>query len=212
MRVDDRLPPVDLEWHAARLYLLFTPARCVQDPWLTLAQALDGGVQMVQWRVREADPDGLSRCLRACEERMVPVVVNDDVQLSVEHGAAGAHVGQEDLPATEARRLLGPERLLGVSTHDLGQATAATTAGADYLGFGPCFPTITKGYDHGQPAGALAAVVRASPVPVFAIGGIDAGNLPQVLAAGCRRVAVSRAILRAPDPGAAARRLRQLLD
>lgn len=197
-----------MEWRAARLYLLFTPELCATDPWHTLAAALDGGVQLVQWRVKEADPEGLTRCIRLCSEREdpVPVIVNDQVQMAVDHGACGAHVGQQDMPAKEARRILG-RRCLGVSTHSIEEVQAAVAAGADYLGFGPCFPTTTKGYDRGQPRGALARVLAQSPVPVFAIGGIEPSNIDSIVEQGCERVAVSRAILTAADPKGVAAQL-----
>ncbi len=203
-----------MEWRAARLYLLFTPELCAGDPWHTLARALDGGVQLVQWRVKAADSAGLARCIRACSEREVGVIVNDHVQMAVDQGACGAHVGQQDLAPDEARRILGRGRCLGVSTHNMADVQAAldADAGTDYLGFGPCFPTATKGYRQGQPPGALAQAVACSPVPVFAIGGITLHNVGQVLAQGCRRVAVSRAILGATDPRAAAELLRQRVD
>ena len=205
-----------MEWRSARLYLLFTPELCAGDPWQTLTAALDGGVQLVQWRVKAADSAGLTRCIRLCSERelAVPVIVNNHVQMAVDHGACGAHVGQRDLAPAEARRILGSSHCLGVSTHTMAEADAAVgaDAGSDYLGFGPCFPTATKGYRHGQPAGALAQAIAHSPVPVFAIGGIGPDNIEEVLAEGCRRVAVSSAILSATDPRAAATLLRQRLD
>jgi len=197
---------------SARLCLLFTPAACRDDPWRTLAEAIAGGVDLVQWRVKAHDPHGAARCLAACTEAGVPLVVNDDVDLAVALGAAGAHVGQDDLPAARARALLGPDRILGVSTHDLDQLGAAERAGADYVGFGPCYPTATKGYTEGLGEAAVAEAVRRAGVPVFAIGGIDAERARRLAAAGCRHVAVSSAILAAPDPRAAARALRTALD
>lgn len=187
-----------------RLYLLFTPELCRGEPFATLAAALAGGVDLVQWRVKQSDPTGLRRCMELCAEAGVPVLVNDDVELAVASGAAGAHVGQQDMPAARARALLGPRRLLGVSTHSLAELRAAERDGADHVGFGPCFPTATKGYATAQPAGALRAALAATRLPVFAIGGITAANLPLVLAEGATRIAVAGAILQAEDPGAAA--------
>ena len=157
-------------------------------------------------------PPGLEDALFACERAGVPLIINDDPTLAVDVGADGAHVGQEDLPAAEARVVLGPDRALGVSTHDLTQIRAAEADGADHLGFGPCFPTTTKGYTEGQPREAVRAAAAATRLPLFAIGGITADNLPELLEVGVRRVAVSSAILAAPDPERAARRLRDLLD
>jgi thiamine-phosphate pyrophosphorylase len=193
---------------AARLYLLFTPGLCTGAPWATLAAALDGGVDMVQWRVARPARRGLARCLAICGERSVPVIVNDDVALAVAAGAAGAHVGQADVPARAARAQLRAGQVLGVSTHDVAQVRAAQDDGADYLGFGPCFPTATKGYAAGVGAAAIRAAVAAARVPVFAIGGIAPANVGELLALGVTRVAVSGAVLRAADPRAAAAALR----
>lgn len=197
----------------SRLYLLFTPALCVGDPRRTLEQALAAGVDLVQWRVAAPDADGLQRCREICSARSVPVLVNDDVMLAVRSRAHGAHVGADDMPAAAARRLLG-DRWLGVSTHDLAQIRAAVDSGADYIGFGPCFPTATKGYAEGQPDAAIAAAVAAATaaaLPLFAIGGITADNLPRLRRLGVQRIAVSAAILQAADPFAATTALCQQL-
>jgi thiamine-phosphate pyrophosphorylase len=195
-----------------RLYLLFSPALCRREPVRNLELALDGGVDRVQWRLPGRDRDGLERCLAVCRERGVPVIVNDDVELAVLADADGAHVGQGDMPVARARAVLGAQRALGASTHDAEQIRAAERAGADHFGFGPCFPTATKGYARGLGPQALALALRATLLPVYAIGGITAENLPELLAVGCTRIAVSSAILRASDPCAAAARLRALLD
>lgn len=195
----------------ARLCLLFTPSVCRSDPWDTLAAALAGGVDLVQWRVKDDRTVGLERCLALCRAHAVEVIVNDDPALAVTAGAAGAHVGQDDLSAAAAREVLGPTRLLGVSTHDAAQLAAAHAAGADYAGFGPCFATATKGYREGLGPEALRVALAGARLPVFAIGGITTDNLPALIAAGCTRVAVSSAILGAADPTDAARALRRLL-
>ena len=102
----------------------------------------------------------------------MPVLVNDHVKLAGQLGADGAHVGQHDMSAKQARRQLDG-LLLGVSTHDLQQLRSATAAGADYVGFGPCFPTATKGYEEGLPRKKIAAAATAAPIPLYAIGGIQ---------------------------------------
>ena len=190
-----------------QICLLFTPELCRTDPWQTLARALAAGLDLVQWRRKARDPQGLTLCLARCAEHGVPVIVNDFVDLACATAAAGAHVGQEDMPASEARRLLG-SKLLGVSTHDLPQLAAAAAAGADYVGFGPCFPTTTKGYATALPHGALAAALAAARIPLYAIGGITPANVGQVRALGCTRIAVSAAVLQAADPAAAVHALR----
>lgn len=195
-----------------RLYLLFTPALCRRDPWETLAQALRGGVDLVQWRVPGGgDRDGFERCRLQCRDAGVPLIVNDDVMLAVKSHCAGAHVGQDDMPADAARKLLG-RGWLGVSTHDPAQIKTALAAGADYLGFGPCYPTATKGYEVGKrPDEIAAALAAAGAVPVFAIGGITADRMPELRAVGVRHVAVSSAVLAAPDAERAAAELLQAI-
>jgi thiamine-phosphate pyrophosphorylase len=196
----------------ARLYLLFTPSLCRRDPWDTLARALEGGVDLVQWRVKADARADLARCMQVCGAAGVALIVNDHVELAVEVGAAGAHVGQEDMPAAAARQRLGDGKLLGVSTHDEAQIHAAQAAGADYVGFGPCYPTSTKGYTEGLGPARAAAAARSTTLPLFALGGIDALRARELVAAGCARVAVSSAILGATDPRRAARALRAVLD
>lgn len=196
-----------------RLYLLFTPSLCKADPWTTLSGAISGGVDLVQWRSKEPDPSGYLRCRDLCRRRGVPLLVNDDVMLAVRSQAHGGHVGQDDLPAEAARKLLF-QQWLGVSTHDEKQIAAAKEAGADYIGFGPCFPTATKGYAEGLPPAAIEAAVRAAAerdLPLFAVGGITAERLLPLRALGVDRVAVSSAILASDDPRAAAQALRRLL-
>ena len=134
-------------------------------------------------------------------------LVNDRLDLALAAEADGVHLGQDDLPVAVARRLLGPERLIGRSTHGLAQLRQAVAEGCDYVGVGPVHATPTK--PGREPAGLdyVRAAAAESPLPFFAIGGIDADNLPEVLAAGATRVAVVRAISAAPDPGAASRAL-----
>ncbi len=195
----------------AKLYLLFTPSLCRALPWPTLEAALTGGVDLVQWRLKEEDEYSLERCAEICTEHGVPLIVNDHVGAAGRLGLAGAHVGQEDMSAKQARAELGPHRLLGVSTHDLDQALKAQDDGADYLGFGPMYPTATKGYEQGQPLSALTEIMERIEIPVFAIGGITDENLPELIQSGCQRIALSSAILQAKDPELAAKNLRTVL-
>lgn len=196
-----------------RLYLLFTPDSCRRDPWQTLELAIAGGVDLVQWRKKSEDRTGFERCRTICRAHNVPLIVNDDVMLAVRGRAAGGHVGQTDMPIPAARKVL-VDRWLGVSTHDGKQIAEAAHEGADYIGFGPCHPTATKGYEHGKsPADIEAAVAAAAQhrVPLFAIGGINPGNLPGLRMLGVDRIAVSSHVLSAEDPKAAAAALRAFL-
>ena len=180
--------------------------------------ALEAGVRILQYRPKEpTSPDDRTRLEEArilrqlCQRHGALFVVNDRLDLALAVEADGVHLGQDDLPVAVARRLLGPERLIGCSTHAPQQLERAVAAGCDYVGVGPVNATPTK--PGREPVGLafVRAAAAASPVPFFAIGGIDAASLPAVLAAGARRVAVVRAITAAPDPRAAAAGLLALL-
>jgi len=194
---------------AARLYLC-TPVR---PDLAEFAEAvLAGGVDVVQLRDKQAEAGPLlaaAAVLRSAAERHDALfAVNDRADVALAAGADILHLGQDDLPRDWARRWVGPEVLLGRSTHDLDQARRAVEEGWDYLAAGPVYATATK---PGRPAtgpGLLAAVAALDPpVPWFAIGGIDLGTLDEVLAAGARRVVLVRAITDAGDPGRAAAEL-----
>jgi thiamine-phosphate pyrophosphorylase len=139
-------------------------------------------------------------------------IVNDNPSVALSSGADGVHVGQQDVTLLECRLLLGPDAIVGVSTHDLGEARGAAEGGADYVGFGPIFETATKA-EAVPPRGvkALEAVAAAVAVPVFAIGGLTAERVPSVLASGAHGVAISSAICGATDPEAATRAIRAIL-
>lgn len=191
------------------LYLLFTPELCRHDAIDTLAVALEAGVRIVQWRSKSEDRDLFQRAVALCREHRAPFLVNDDVMLALRGEVDGAHVGQHDMPADAARKLMFG-KLLGVSTHDVKQIRAAADARADYVGFGPCNPTETKDYTEGVGHEQIAAAVttcRELQLPMFAIGGITPANLPSLYALGVRRIAVSGYILRHETPGRATREL-----
>ena len=178
--------------------------------------ATAGGVQVVQVREKEL-PDqrlaALASALREpCERAGALLIVNDRPHVALAAGADGVHLGQDDMPVKEARRILGPDALIGVSTHDLDQVRQAVLDGASYVGVGPVHETPTK---PGRPAVGIELVRYAAKHarrPFFAIGGLHAGNLTPVLEAGARRAVVLRAIAAASDTQAAARELRMLLD
>jgi thiamine-phosphate pyrophosphorylase len=191
----------------ARLYLVVEAAA---EP--VLGPALRGGVDMVQLRDKDAGDDAILRAaahFRAlCDEHGALFWLNDRPDLGREAGADGVHLGQDDTPVGEAREQLGPNVLIGLSTHSPQQFDAALDSGADQLSVGPVWETPTKA---GRPAAGLDyvryAAERGGDVPWFAIGGIDAGNVGQVVAAGARRIVVVRAIRDADDPERAARAL-----
>lgn len=196
----------------ARLYLVLTPQVCRADPVETAAAAIDGGVDMVQLRDKEADDDGFLRLARelarVCRPRGVPLVLNDRVHLVLAAGADGVHVGEDDTPPEEIEKGM----IIGLSTHDRAEAMGAKGRGATYIGLGPMFPTGTKDLKR-APGGAalLREVLGATDLPVFPIGGITLARAPDLIAAGATRLAVSSAICAAEDPRAAAAALRALL-
>lgn len=192
------------------LYLLFDPRACRHEPWDTLRSAIAGGVDLVQWRTKGRDPELLPVALAICRAAGVPLVVNDDLELAAASGADGVHLGQDDAPVAVARARLGA-RCIGKSTHDQEQLAKAHQDGADCVGFGPCFPTATKGYRVGLPAEAIRAACANSRLPLFAIGGIDAPRASELRQLGVRRVAVGSAILAAADASVAAQAIRAAL-
>jgi thiamine-phosphate pyrophosphorylase len=189
----------------ARLYLVTPP-----QPESFLRAVLSAGVDIVQLRAKGAPDDDVlaaaevvSRC---CRKAGALFVVNDRPDLAVAADADGVHVGQDDMPPERARAVVGDERMVGLSTHSAEQLAAAL--GVDYVAVGPVQETPTK---PGRPAVGLELVREAAAhatVPFFAIGGITADNVDDVVAAGAARIAVVRALVDAPDPAAAARRLR----
>ncbi|HEX2233116.1 MAG TPA: thiamine phosphate synthase [Thermoleophilaceae bacterium] len=183
-----------------------------------LDAALAGGVDMVQLRDKEASDEELLGAAevfrRACDRHGALFWLNDRPDLVEAAGADGVHVGQHDMPAEEARALVGPDVLIGLSTHSPEQLEAALRSDADELSVGPVYETPTK---EGRPAAGLDYVRHAAQVagpdrPWFAIGGIDLDNVGEVIDAGARRIVVVRAIRDADDPRAAAAALRAALD
>ena len=199
----------------ARLYFVTDVRLGLEE---LLAAALAGGVDMVQLRDKSASDDELLRAAgmfrRLCDEHGALFWLNDRPDLVEACGADGVHVGHEDMPVADARRLAGPDVLVGLSTHSPEQLDAALAAGeADQLSVGPVWETPTK---EGRPAAGLEYVRYAASVagdrPWFAIGGIDLGNVRDVIAAGASRIVVVRAIRDADDPRAAATALREALE
>jgi thiamine-phosphate pyrophosphorylase len=182
----------------------------------TAEDMLKGGVGILQLRAKGHAPDQLlplATALQAlCQSANVPFIVNDFPLLAKACGANGVHVGQDDLSVAETRALVGPGVLVGKSTHSLAQAIAAMDEQPDYIGFGPLFATATKP-DY-VPVGLsdICAVHDAVSLPVFCIGGIKRENLPDVIAAGARRVVIVSGILQAGDITNYCRDCLQLLD
>jgi len=224
-----------------RLYVLITEAVC-QRPWMEAAEAaIRGGADCLQLREKHLSDRELLRRARLlvglCRERGVLCVVNDRPDIARLAGADGVHLGQDDLPVSEARWIVGPRGLIGKSTHSLEQVRAALGEGPDYIAVGPMYPSHTKPQEHVAGPETLAAVVRMvsrpsaaprcgaqsamseqtpfGPIPggriLVAIGGITADNVEAVMRAGAWAVAVCSAVVAQPDPEAAARRLKEAL-
>ena len=203
-----------------RLCVLVTSALCREDPVQVTAAALRGGADVVQLREKAMPGTELTalatKLASLCRERGALFVVNDRPRVAAASGAGGVHVGQEDASVAEARSCLPPGAVVGVSTHDGAELDAALRDGADYVGVGAVFATSTKG--RAVPVGGpgrlapLAARAEAAGVPAFAIGGIDEGNVGEVVRAGFTRIAVCGAVLRSDDPERVCRALRTALD
>lgn len=170
------------------------------------ARLLAGGVGLLQLRAKHAGPDAIcsvaGEVAPLCRAAGVPLILNDHPELVAATGADGVHVGQDDLPVAEVRKIVGENAIVGLSTHSLEQALASEKSAPDYIGFGPLFATPTKPDYQAIGLGDIGEVHRRVTRPIFCIGGIKRENLPEVLAAGARRVVIVSGILQAPDPAA----------
>lgn len=191
------------------LYLVTDQRNLTEEQFLHIVQeAIKGGVKMVQLREKEASARTLmglgKKLLAILRPQNIPLIINDRVDVAHALQADGVHLGQSDLPVAEARTILGPKALIGLSVETLEQ----NWEGADYLAASPIFATATK-RDHAPPWGldGLRQLCTVSQKPVFAIGGINETNIGEVRSAGAAGVAVVSAIFQAPCPQTAARRL-----
>jgi thiamine-phosphate pyrophosphorylase len=209
---------------SSRLYVLIDGKKS-ECEFVEHVQALiAAGVDILQLRDKLLDDRTLlSRAIllrrvidEAAREGEAPaeplIIVNDRPDIAVLSRADGVHVGQEELPVHEVRQILGPDMLIGVSTHTIEQARQAVLDGANYLGCGPVFPTATKRFDHFPGLDFLRQVAADIAIPAFAIGGIDERNLAQVLETGFRRAAIGSAITSATDPKEMAHSLKEKLS
>ena len=179
-------------------------------------QMIGGGVDVIQLRAK-AHPAAQIAQLAADLHRItfahsVPLIINDHSEIARIVSAEGVHVGQDDLPVADVREMAGPNCVVGKSTHSVDQAIRAFYEGADYIGFGPIFATPTKP-DY-RPIGLeeVQKVHEAIRIPIFCIGGIKLGNLPEVIAAGARRVVIVSGLLLANDIASYARSAKELLN
>jgi thiamine-phosphate pyrophosphorylase len=199
----------------ARLYFICEARPRGGDLEALLRAALDGGVDIVQLREKSLPARDIELAAltfrRLCDTYSALFIVNDDPELARACGADGVHIGQDDARPEEARAALGPDAVIGISTHSAEQIAATSGGPVDYISVGPIWETPTK---EGRPGVGLELVRKAAgsaPHPFFAIGGIDSANAAEVVEAGARRLGVVRAIRDARDPAEAARALRRAL-
>ena len=184
---------------------LVTDDGCLQGRALLdcVREALEGGVTLVQYRAKTASSAEMyaeALQLKAlCDSFNVPLIINDRLDIAMAVGAAGVHLGQDDLPCAAARKLLGEDYIIGVSAHNPAEAKAALQSGADYLGCGAVFGTATKADVKKLGTEGLAAICKAKGLPVVGIGGVTADNYREVRAAGADGAAIVSGILAQPD-------------
>lgn len=184
---------------------LVTDDGCLQGRALLdcVREALEGGVTLVQYRAKKASSAEMyneALQLKAlCDSFNVPLIINDRLDIAMAVGAAGVHLGQDDLPCAAARKILGEDYIIGVSAHNPAEAKAALQSGADYLGCGAVFGTATKADVKKLGTDGLAAICKAKGLPVVGIGGVTADNYREVRAAGADGAAIVSGILAQPD-------------
>ena len=207
------VPPPDRRARLARAHLYFVADTGGLER--ALDGALAGGADLVQLRDKTAGDEDLlaaaARVRERCEAHGALFILNDRPDLALAAGADGVHVGQDDMPVARAREIVGEDAIVGLSTHSIAQADAGARSGADYIAVGPVHATPTK---EGRPAIGLDPIRHAAAhvgLPWFAIGGIDADTVGDVVDAGATRAVIVRAIAHAPDPEAVCRALRDTL-
>lgn len=210
-----RLAPSRLRLADVRLYVLVTASLASRPVTETVAAALAGGAQMIQLREKEMPRGQLLALARQVREithaHGALFIVNDFVDIALLSGADGVHQGQDDLSVADARRVLGADAIVGVSTHGPEQAERACLDGADYIGVGPIFATLTKEHRSAVGLEMIGEADRVCDLPAFAIGSVNRESLAQVLAAGARRIAVCTGVIASEDIETAARWFRERL-
>ena len=193
---------MNFDLHNRRLYgILDMGYVAPSEPIRVASEMLEGGVEILQLRAKNFQPDQILKLavplVPICKSFGVPFIINDHPEVVVESGADGLHVGQDDILVKVARDLIGPDKIVGLSTHSLLQAESALREKPDYIGFGPLFSTPTKPDYMSIGTSRISEVHRIVPLPIYCIGGIKLENLPEVLSAGAQRVAIVSGILKA---------------
>jgi len=200
----------------ARLYVVLdrevNPPRRLME---IINECIAGGADIIQYRDKKSSAlETLSFCQAALNltRGRIPFIVNDRLDIALACQADGIHVGQEDLPLDAVRGITGKDMVIGVSCQTVDQACVAQQCGADYIGFGSVYKTLTKPQRSGMDLNIWSQISQTIAIPVFAIGGIAFDDLKELMALGVRRVAVTRAVCLAQDVAAACRRFKQLLS
>jgi thiamine-phosphate pyrophosphorylase len=200
---------------AAKLYLILDAQVLDYDALLqVLKDSVRAGVDIVQLRDKKGsakDILDLSSKILKITKHQIPFIVNDRADIAILSGADGLHVGQEDIDYSQARKMMGSSKIIGVSCQNLAQARKAQTQGADYIGFGSVFTTQTKPERQAMDLDLLQKVIKQLRIPVFPIGGISRKNIGQLIPLEVEKVAVCRDILLAKDVGQAVRELKNFL-
>ena len=187
--------------------------RSIED---VVIQAIEGGAEMIQYRDKDsADGEFLelaSVLQNICENRRVPFIINDRVDIAAYLKSDGVHLGQDDLPLQAARKISGPDKIIGISTSNIVQAKEAEKQGADYIGVGPIFDTSTKKIDGPIGLEIIKQAKKHLKIPFFPIGGINLENLDQLINAGSNRMALGSAVICANDVKAATRELAEKIQ
>jgi len=200
------------------IYLVTGRSLCSPRPLEEIVlQAVDGGVAYVQLREKDVSTrffvQEAKRIKKLLSSYKIPLIINDRIDVALACGAEGVHIGQEDMPCAIARKLMGPKAIIGLSVEDWGDVEESQKLDVDYIGVSPVFPTPTKTDTKGAwGLSGLAKIKAFSRHPLVAIGGINESNAREVIAAGADCIAVVSAICAAPDPAAATRNLKSIID
>lgn len=201
-----------------RLYLITDRHQTAGRPLpAVVAEALRGGVQIVQLREKDLPASQLFELAREMRDLTrrhgARLLINDRIDVALAVGAEGVHLGKAGLPVAQARRLVGPERLIGYSAHSIEEALQAQRDGADFITFGPVYATPSKAA-YGAPLGCglLAEAAGSLDIPVFALGGVKKSSIPELLDSGCHGIALISAVIAAEDPAGETRDLLRTLE
>lgn len=186
----------------SHFYAIVDPAGG-HEPVALAETMLEAGARIMQLRLKDASGRDFLAAARTiagmCHKRGATLIINDRVDIAILAGAHGVHLGQSDLPLEAARRIAGPDMIIGISTHTVEQARAAESGGADYIGFGAMYTGGLKNVVAGQGLDRLRAIRAAVKIPIVAIGGITEARVPEILAAGADAAAIITDVVNAPD-------------